>query len=95
MQIAGVLLCAGLPAVGIALIIQYSTTIPNTDAARNLLNYETAVAAIAVFFITMVLTLYIVGMLGLALNCVFIYYCFDKRLKTFGIYLPHAPSQIA
>ena len=85
--IAGVLICAGIPAVGIFLILQF-TIDPVPEP------FEMAIAIILVFFITAIFVAYIINILGLALNCVFIYYCLDKRFRTFGIHIPNAPAEI-
>ena len=86
-MISGVLICAGIPSLGMFCILQFGTTpLPQP--------YEIAIACLVVFFISAIFVGFIVTLLGIALNCVFIYYCFDKRFRAFGIHVPNVPHQI-
>lgn len=86
-MISGVLICAGIPSIGMLFILQFGTT-PQPQP------YEIAIACLVVFFFTAIFVGFIVTLLGIALNCVFIYYCFDKRFRAFGIHIPNVPAAI-
>ena len=81
----GILLCTGLPTLIGFLIVRYGQ-----DSSVQ----EASYVAIVVFFLSILLSSAIIGMIGEALSCVFIFYCFDRKFTKMGISIPNSPATI-
>lgn len=82
----GVLASTGIP-VFIGILILGSD---NVDASDN----EKAIAAASILFLCLIIGVLIISMVGEALSCVFIFYCFDKKFRSLGIYIPNTPAPL-
>lgn len=84
----GVVLCVGIPTLIGFLVIRYQYNTDDTPTPEA--NY----AAIMIFFLSILVSCVIIGMLGEALSCVFIFYCFDRKFARMGIRVPNCPEAI-
>ena len=82
----GILASAGLP-IFIGILILGSDSV-------NATNNERAFAAAVILFLCLVVGVLIISMIGEALSCVFIFYCFDKKFRSLGIYVPNTPETL-
>ena len=81
----GVLITVGVPTLVGFLIIRY---------ARNADTYISSYGAVAIFFLSIMVSGLIISIIDSALNCVFIFYCFDKKFRSMGISVPNSPPAI-
>ena len=78
-----------LASVGIPTIVGILILTSQTENGGHI-----AYSAVAIFFLSLMIASMIISMVGEALSCVFIFYCFDKKFKSMGIYVPNTPSTI-
>ena len=82
----GILLCVGLPTIlGISLV-RYTADDKNVN--------EAGYAAVIIFFLSLIIAVVIISMIGEAMSCVFIFYCFDRKFISSGIYVSNSPAAI-
>ena len=86
----GVLATVGIPTFLAVIILGYA------DLGQSPTNKteEVAYTAIAVFFLSVLIASLIISLIGEALSCVFIFYCFDKKFRGMGIHIPNTPAAI-
>lgn len=85
MKFFGVLVCVGIPTLVGFLIIKYG---------RDASEYEASYATVSIFFLSILMSGIIISMVPEVLSCVFIFYCFDKKFKSMGIFVPNSPPAI-
>ena len=81
----GILFCVGIPSVVGFLIIRYG------QDSRDI---EASYAVILIFFLSLLIVTVIIGMIGEALSCVFIFFCFDRKFTAMGINVGNCPPTI-
>lgn len=81
----GILVSVGIPTLVGFLIIRYG---------REASTYQASYAAVAIFFMSILIAGLIITMIGEAMSCVFIFYCFDKKFRSMGIVVPNSPPAI-
>ena len=83
----GILLAAGIPTLIAFLITRYGQ-------GDSFDTNEVIGTTIVVFILSLVLSSFIISMIGQALQCIFIFYCFDKKFLSMGINVTNVPSTI-
>ena len=86
----GILVTVGIPTLISVLILSYSDIAATGDQRVE----EIAFTAVAVFFLSVLIASLIISLIGEALSCVFIFYCFDKKFRSIGIHVSNTPEAI-
>jgi hypothetical protein len=81
----GVLITVGVPTLVGFLLVRYQN-----NATVDISSY----AAVAIFFLSILVSGGIVTLIGEALSCVFIFFCFDRKFKNLGIIIPNSPPAV-
>ena len=82
----GILASTGIP-IFIGILILSSEGVNSTEE-------ELAFSAASILFLCLITGVLIISMIGEVLSCVFIFYCFDKKFRSLGIYIENTPAAL-
>ena len=85
--LTGVICSVGIPSVIGFFVLQYGY-VPEPST------FEMAISLILIFILSLMIALLALGMFGIVINCVYIFYCLDKKFYDMGISIPSAPKEV-